>query len=151
MRGRTPRVPMWLGLVAVGVAWAVTYNRSVPQSVTDVVFAVPFALVVIGAARADLEDRRGMLRHRFLVYAGQVSFAFYLVHELVLLNGELVWGDGPAGIGPKVLLTLAVTAVCFLLAMALHEGVEKPAQAAIRAWSRRHSDATGATPTPRSS
>lgn len=137
LHGRMPTIPMRAALAAVAVAWAGTYNRFLPQSVSDVLFALPFALVVIAAANADSRDAPGILRHRSLIYAGQVSFAFYLVHELVLINGNLIWGMGPVTLPLRALLLTAVTGACFMFAMALHEWVEKPAQQAIRGWRRR--------------
>ncbi|MER6047835.1 acyltransferase [Streptomyces sp. BHT-5-2] len=103
---------------------------------------VPLALLTAALAVADAEGRGTFLGGRRMVWLGELSFAFYLVHQPVLAyghtlvsarndRGEVVprtW-DTPAGI--------AVVAGAFVLSMALawllHNGVEKPA---MRRWSR---------------
>ena len=77
--------------------------------------------VIILAAQSDLADRRGPLRTRPLTYAGEVSFAFYLVHQFTLLHLATWLGDGK-----KVALLALVVASFF--AMLLHHVVELPMQ-----------------------
>ncbi|WP_141233870.1 acyltransferase family protein [Geodermatophilus saharensis] len=92
----------------------------VPPPVADVVAAVPFLLVVLHAARRDLDGRRGWLTSRTVVFAGEASFAFYLVHELTVLNlRDLV--PGPVAGRVAVIVVVATTA-----AVVLHLAVERP-------------------------
>ena len=95
-RPRLPFVPcVALLLVVAGIVSVGLGNH--PQSVVDVVLAPLFALVILSAALADLGGRRGILRHRAFIYLGEVSFGFYLVHELVIVN----LGSAPAHRDPR--------------------------------------------------
>ncbi|MFU8849822.1 acyltransferase family protein [Micromonospora sp. SL1-18] len=90
--------------------------------------AVAYLLVITAAADADVHGRRTPWRSRPMIWLGEVSFAFYLVHVLVMktvlrLTGH--WGEGLGGWwGP--LFVLAFLVVNLLLAAALHRWVETP-------------------------
>lgn len=108
------------------------------------IWAVPVAaLVVMTAARSDLAGAGlRVLRNRWLVVAGQVSFAFYLVHELVITNLRDALGVG----APAAVVMLVVSAA---LAVVLHYGVERPAQRQVmRLAAGNHGD--GGNPPARS-
>jgi peptidoglycan/LPS O-acetylase OafA/YrhL len=93
------------------------------------VFLTPAWLVlIIGWVQADLAGRGGPLTWKWLVYAGQVSFAFYLVHELVILNFQHWFHVSTVPLVALMALGSMVAAI------ALHHGVEQPAQ---RLLSRR--------------
>nr|NLI49994.1 acyltransferase [Propionibacterium sp.] len=85
-RGLVPRIPVTLGVGAVALTWLLTTGRWLPQSIADVVYVPAFLLLVLAAATTDLAGRPGLLTSRFLIYAGQVSFGFYLVHEPLCVN-----------------------------------------------------------------
>lgn len=132
LRGWRPRLPLPLAL-ALAAALAVVLTRvKLPQSVVDVVFILPFAVVIVAAAVADIVGRKGLLRLRWLVYAGQVSFGFYLVHELVLLNLSPWVGTADRGLVVNVGRGVGLFTVAVACAVALHEFVEKPAQRQLR-------------------
>lgn len=90
--------------------------------------SVAYILVIPAAARADVQGRWSPWRHRTLIWLGEVSFAFYLVHVLVMmtvlrLTGH--WGVGlPGWSGPLAVLGFLV--VNLVLAAALHRWVETP-------------------------
>ncbi|WBC15067.1 acyltransferase [Micromonospora sp. WMMA1998] len=90
--------------------------------------AVAYLLVITGAARADVRGRWTPWRSRPMVWLGEVSFAFYLVHVLVMvtvlrLTGD--WGTGlPGWRGP--LAVLGFLLLNLALAAALHRWVEVP-------------------------
>ncbi|MCZ7375699.1 acyltransferase family protein [Micromonospora sp. WMMC250] len=90
--------------------------------------AVAYLLVITAAADADVRDRRSPWRSRPLVWLGEVSFAFYLVHVLVMtsvLRWSGDWGTGFTGWrGPAVVL--GFLAVNLVLAGLLHRFVETP-------------------------
>jgi peptidoglycan/LPS O-acetylase OafA/YrhL len=117
--GRRLRVPVWVTLVLLALAGLATRNVSDPAA--EVPIAALAAVALAATASADLSRRPGPLGHRALVYAGQASFAFYVVHELVIVNLRHAGLHGPAG-AAAMLLAAAVAAV------ALHELVERPAQ-----------------------
>ncbi|MGW1430199.1 acyltransferase family protein [Streptomyces sp. NPDC002431] len=88
---------------------------------------VPLAFLVAAAATADREGRTGLLGSRPAVWLGEISYAFYLLHGMLLIWGRQRLGTGnvyglPSGIG-LLLLALVVTV---LAAAALHAFVERP-------------------------
>ncbi|MFJ1751252.1 acyltransferase family protein [Streptomyces sp. NPDC088116] len=92
---------------------------------------VPVALLITAAADADLRGRRTGLRSAVLVRLGEWSFAFYLLHFLVIRYGQRLLGgeqgyarqwDTPAVFG-LALLALVVTLGASAL---LHIFVERP-------------------------
>ncbi|MGC4881012.1 acyltransferase family protein [Micromonospora sp. DT43] len=86
---------------------------------------IPLALLVAAAARADVEGHRSPLRGRVTGWLGDTSFAFYLLHILVLYGAGNM---SPNGFG--IAAALAVMAGAYLvtlgLASLLHIGVERP-------------------------
>ncbi|MGW4736514.1 acyltransferase family protein [Streptomyces shenzhenensis] len=88
-----------------------------------------FALLIPAAAVADLRGLPSLWRRPRLVRLGELSFAFYMVHLLVLRAGTNVLGLSPQF---GVAAGLAVTAVAFALSLGLswvlYEKVERPAQ-----------------------
>ncbi|MEV6799274.1 acyltransferase family protein [Micromonospora rifamycinica] len=107
--------------VWVGAHW-------IPAEMWAALLSVAYILVIPAAARADVQGRWSPWRHRTLVWLGEVSFAFYLVHVLVMmtvlrLTGH--WGVGLSGwSGPLAVLGFLV--VNLALAAALHRWVETP-------------------------
>jgi peptidoglycan/LPS O-acetylase OafA/YrhL len=102
---------------------------------------VPLALLVAAVAAADVAGARSPWRSAWAVRLGELSFAFYLVHQLVLRLLVRVFGTGhppAAGIGIAVLALGLALAGSWLL----HEGVENPA---LRLLLRRRSQ-PGRTP-----
>ena len=95
---------------------------------------VPIVLVIAAAATADIEGRPSLLRTRRAVWLGEISFAFYLLHYVVLTYGREVLGDDlfstPATIG----LLLAEAVVAVWLSWALYGLVERPLT---RRWSQK--------------
>jgi peptidoglycan/LPS O-acetylase OafA/YrhL len=119
------RLPIPVAVVIAGVGLALmaaSWNRF-PAG--DVGAALFFLIVVVLGAQRDIEHPNGWLAHPWLVYAGQVSFAFYLVHELIIINlvplGIRGWALDP--------IALVVSAVA---AVALHHLVERPFERRLR-------------------
>lgn len=77
-----------------------------------------------------------------MVWLGEISFAFYLVHSMVMEYGQRLFGPPPAngeGFGPAwsvpvaVAFLLATFVIAILVAWVLHTQVELRA---MRRWSR---------------
>lgn len=146
-RGWRPKVgPLVAGVFTIGLALLLA-GRSLPQSVVDVAFVPAFAALVLTSAVADIRGVRTIQHRRALTYAGEVSFAFYLVHELVIMNLAAVVGAGGTArwglVWSGVALVLASAG-----AVALHHGVERPAQRAIRRRFIRRPGTAGELPSP---
>lgn len=90
---------------------------------------VGFALLIPAAAVADLHGEPSLWRRRRLVRLGELSFAFYMVHLLVIRAGTVLLGKSPHFGLPTA---LAVTGIAFTVSLGLswvlYEAVERPAR-----------------------
>ncbi|MEU5581769.1 acyltransferase [Streptomyces huasconensis] len=104
---------------------------------------IPLALLIPAAAASDVKGRTSWLNSRPMVWLGDISFAFYCVHYLILIYGHRLFGSdpnifgkpsGPAWNTPGGLLFLAAAlVVSVLVAWALYALVERPV---MRRWGR---------------
>jgi peptidoglycan/LPS O-acetylase OafA/YrhL len=100
----------------------------------DYVMLVPVALLLVVAAGTDLRGRSGILTRPLSVYLGEISFAFYLVHWLViaLVLDMQGWGGQPWGTVRGVEPFAVMFVGSLLAAIALHHVVELPMQRLLR-------------------
>ncbi|MFF8313459.1 acyltransferase family protein [Streptomyces lydicus] len=141
LSGKWIRLPVLpAALLVVAAYWAA---QQVPYLFRlSAVTVLPVALLTAACAVADADGRGTPFSGKVMVWFGELSFAFYLLHNLVLKYGHLLLGhteeEGelvghtwsvPTGIA----LIAAGFAVSLLLAWLLHNGVEKQA---MRRWSR---------------
>jgi peptidoglycan/LPS O-acetylase OafA/YrhL len=105
--------------------------NAVPMYASRVaVTIIPFCLLIYVCAQADVAGGWTGLRHRRLIRLGQWSFAFYLVHQLVLRVLEIHVPaplDGSAG---RLAVALIGYGAATVIAYALFKLVEEP-------WERR--------------
>ncbi|MFD7506318.1 acyltransferase family protein [Streptomyces sp. NPDC059850] len=104
---------------------------------------IPLALLISAAAAADVRGQWTWLSMRPMVWLGEISFAFYLVHSLVLKFGHRAFGaqpnmfgqpSGPAWSTPGgIAFLVGCFGVSIVLAWALYTLVEQPA---MRRWAR---------------
>jgi peptidoglycan/LPS O-acetylase OafA/YrhL len=98
---------------------------------------VAFALLIIGVVSHTLRGGRSWLEHPIMVWLGNVSYAFYLVHATVmyavmnLIGGargsgfsNLVWGAG-------------IFVIALVLSAVIHHWIEAPTERRIRSWKDR--------------
>jgi peptidoglycan/LPS O-acetylase OafA/YrhL len=132
--GWRPRINLPLAAGAVVAIYLVLEELAAPKPLADAVLPLPFCALILAAASADLSGRPGwLLTRRPCVYAGEISFCFYLVHyAVIVLVARHLHGVGAAGVD------LVVSA---LGAALLHHLVEIPAQRLLRG---------GRTPVPAS-
>ncbi len=123
------RLRLPLAALVAGVS-AATTALLLPFPSGDVTLAPSFLVVIVLAAQYDLQGRRGLLTTRAGVYAGEVSYAFYLVHEMVILNLKAVPGLAGAALSVVALVLSCVFAVL------LHHAVERPARRVLLARRR---------------
>lgn len=103
---------------------------------------IPLALLVPAAAEADRRSATTWgLRSKVMVRLGEISFAFYMVHWLVLHYGHRLIGPVETWSTPAALgLWAAGFVVALIAAWLLHEWVEMPA---MRRWSRPRAERPG--------
>ena len=90
---------------------------------------LPLALLIPAAATADAEGRTGFLGGRVMVWTGEVSFAFYMVHIGVIAYGhQLIGGrERTWSVAAGFALMAAFCLVALVLAWVLYRAVEMPA------------------------
>ncbi|MEU2777238.1 acyltransferase [Streptomyces sp. NPDC007162] len=97
-----------------------------------------FAVLIPAAAQADLRGLPSLWRRRRLVRLGELSFAFYMVHLLVLRAGTHLLGVRPRF---DLLTGAAAALVAFTVSLGLswllYEGVEGPARRLLLRFSAR--------------
>ncbi|WP_376778458.1 acyltransferase family protein [Kitasatospora kifunensis] len=101
---------------------------------------VGFAALIAAAAQADLRGEPSPWRGKLSVKLGEISFAFYMVHILVIRTGETLWRSHPKlPWWPGGLLAAGTAfAVSLALAWALHVCVENPGRKLLlRSWGRK--------------
>jgi peptidoglycan/LPS O-acetylase OafA/YrhL len=111
-----------VALLLVSLVVADMVKGSLDIAVVD----VPFLLVILWAANQDLAGLPGWLASPALILAGEVSFAFYLVHDLVIVNLAPLLPHKPLIAVPVMLFVAVVSAVT------LHFLVERPSNRLLR-------------------
>lgn len=138
--GRWIRVPLTVAVpLAIG---GCLLSAWLPDRFGEVAVTVmPLAFVIAAAATADIGRHGTVFGGRTMVRLGEISYALYLVHWLVIAYGPIgrsdpQWGQswGTTATVPEALLQASVTIVVSLvLAWLLYTLVERPA---MRRWSR---------------
>jgi peptidoglycan/LPS O-acetylase OafA/YrhL len=91
-----------------------------------------FAALICAAARADLDGRRTGLGGPWAIRLGHWSFAWYLIHEIVIRAAVFHFGKSASHSGTAVFWAGVVTVSLALAALA-YQWVEHPAER----WLRR--------------
>lgn len=100
--------------------------------------AFALALVIAAGAGADMRAARTLLSGRMMVWLGEISFALYLVHYLVIQYGPIdgVHAAGQAmtaSLSTRLIHILLTVVISVALAAVLYTVVERPA---VRRFSR---------------
>lgn len=103
----------------------------------------PFALLLAAAAQADIKQTPSVMRRPWLVFLGEISFAFYLVHQFVIRFVVKVTGTGISA-GLAIGVFVVSLAVSMLLSWALFRVVEKPMERFIRTYRTKKQRAAAA-------
>lgn len=129
-QGWVPRIRWAPALGLLGFGTILSLSLYAPAQVLVYAAFPGVTAVLLAAVSSDLNDRPGWLTSRALVYFGEVSFCFYLVHAMVIrvvvVDGRTFGGDGSAS--RLAVLAVVALAVSFAAATALHHGVELPMQ-----------------------
>lgn len=131
-------LPVALGLV---VAWhlaLIPWSNAVPDalwyspySASQLLSAPLFAALICAAARADLDGGRTGLGGAWMIRLGHWSFAWYLIHEIVIRAAVFHWGK-PAPGGETLVFWAGVLAASLALAALAYHCVERPAERWLR-------------------
>ncbi|MET8144884.1 acyltransferase [Sphaerisporangium sp. NPDC005288] len=142
------RVPLGVGGSVALTVFAYFVGPHLPLTYPQAAATViPLALLIANGAISDVNRRPSWLRSRVMVWAGEVSFAFYMCHLLVVIFGTM-WLTGgksystPVGLGIVALLfviSLAIAAAMFHL-------VETPIMRRFATSRSRTRHVTAATP-----
>lgn len=143
MLGRWRNIGLaWSGLL-LATSYLVAELPGVPYLFAQrAVCLVPCALVIAAGALADASGRPTLFRRRTMVWLGEVSFAFYLLHFIVLSEVRNMLGARPESGWAAAVCALAECALSVLVSWALFAGVEKPL---VRRWSRAKAPAAATT------
>lgn len=140
--GRRFPVPLWLALV-LAVGGYVAASVVPPAFALVVTTLVPFWVLIGAAAQADLDRSWSPFRRTFLVKLGERSYAFYLIHSLVVVLTFAVavripWAPFQTNALPASLTVVAVAlAASVLAASALYSWVERPLEKRLRSAAPR--------------
>lgn len=139
-RGILPRVRMWFAVTLLIGSYAALAVLSWVMSWGDLEAFIPalvllpgFALLIVAAAQADIRrETSPFLSHPVMIKMGEVSFALYLVHALLI--HAVVSAVEPLGMADWewTLMSFPILVFAVGLAWALHHYVEVPAEALIR-------------------
>jgi peptidoglycan/LPS O-acetylase OafA/YrhL len=122
----------WI-VLGFGVAWFASYFIPAPLGFVAP-FVVPLFLLTGAAAARDVAGLESVVTSRYMLWLGDASFGFYMVHWLVLHYGRLSLGGGPWNTMPATAFLVACWFVSVFFAGLLHKYVELPS---MRRWSRK--------------
>jgi peptidoglycan/LPS O-acetylase OafA/YrhL len=130
-RWQPPRPRIAVPLAIVGyVAGALPDPSDDRMQLGHTIGAVAFALLIASLAAVDARGGRTFLAGPRWQALGRASFAFYLVHLLVIASVSSPWPGGHPFLPWPAATALMVCAFCVALALALvlHHAVELPGQ-----------------------
>ena len=106
---------------------------------------IGFSCLIAAAAVADATGAPSMWRRAWLVRLGELSFAFYMVHFLVIRCASfLLRGHAPLSGRAGLAVAVAVFSVALALSWILYERVELPGRRAIAGRSPRRREPAAA-------
>ncbi|MFG3015214.1 acyltransferase family protein [Streptomyces cinerochromogenes] len=127
LAGRAVPVRVLPAAVLVLAGYALSLRLPFLYGLTSVT-VVPIGLLIAAVAQRDVRGAGSPLAHPVAVRLGEWSFAFYLVHRLLLQHGHRLLGTGRTWPTPTALGLMAIAfALSLLLSWALHVAVERPA------------------------
>lgn len=144
MTGRWRNIGMvWSGVLLVGGYLLAEYTPYLYGQ--SAIFVIPSALLIAAAAIADRDGRFTVFRNRTMTFLGEISFAFYLVHAIVLVYWRQLLGERLFSVPATIALVIAALAISVAVSWVLYRLVERPSTLK---WSvsKRNRGATAARP-----
>ncbi|MFI1863977.1 acyltransferase family protein [Streptomyces jumonjinensis] len=142
MAGRWRDIGMLWSGVLLAASYAVGYFTP-PIYSTRAVCVIPAALLIAAGAIADNEGRFTLFRNRAMVWLGDISFAFYLVHYTVMVGVWKLLGSKSYSVPGAVGLMVLFMAVAILVSWALYALIERPIT---QRWSNPRKKPAGGRP-----
>lgn len=127
-----PQIPLGWGLLAVPLGYAASFGVPVLWQMSAI-YVLPVLLLIVAAAQSARP--LALLASPLAVRLGEISFALYMVHEIVLMVIGRLFGPLSLAPGFAVLLMLGVVAASLALGWVLWRWVETPANAYLRSFS----------------
>lgn len=133
LSGRWIRLGVLPALALTVVAYVVSLHVPFLYSLNAVV-VIPFALLISATAARDVQGSGTAVSGRVWVWLGEVSFAFYLIHQILLsVTQERLDYHEPNSLIEAVGVATLIAAASLLLAWLVYTTVERPV---VRAWAR---------------
>lgn len=130
--GRWPDIPVAPALALMAITYYLAGEVPFIYSLS-LTTVIPIAILITSLAAADVAQRRSWFRHPVMVWLGEVSFGFYMIHLLIMMC-VTSFIDGQRFAAAPAALILAAT---FCLSLAggwlLFAFVERPA---MRRWGK---------------
>ncbi|WP_329060347.1 acyltransferase family protein [Amycolatopsis sp. NBC_01480] len=121
------RLPLWGAWLTAAAGYTVAVFTQGSLYGRVAVMLVPIALLIPAVAQRDIDGRPSLTARRPMVWLGNLAFAFYLLHLMVLEHLAFLFGVDPGWTtsGSVALIALA-GGVAVLSAWLLHNLVEQP-------------------------
>lgn len=123
-RGVFPRIRIPVLVLTWAASWAVAQFVTVPWTYS-LVAVVPNALTLGAIATADLRGVKSILTSRFMVWGGNISYAFFMVQFVVVYWGRTIV-TGQWSFLPALGVWFGFLAATLLAAWLLFKLVEEP-------------------------
>jgi peptidoglycan/LPS O-acetylase OafA/YrhL len=134
LEGRLTGVRFWHAIVALAVAYPLAAHVPYLYSITAVLI-IPVALALLAGAGSDIRGSSSWVRNPAMVWLGDITFAFYMVHYMVLQYlYQVINGGHSASPAERVGSAILLFAVSLVLAWAMYTFVEQPLS---RRWGSR--------------
>ncbi|WP_432536410.1 acyltransferase family protein [Kineococcus arenarius] len=131
--GRWVRIPVLVPALLTVASYVVGLYAPLLLQV-NVVSTAAVALLLPALAVADVKGSGGILRSRGAVFLGEVSFAFYMVHDILLTLARAQLGARTLSLGAGLLVSAVILLASVAFACLLFLLIERPSTTW---WSRR--------------
>ncbi|MFF4378174.1 acyltransferase family protein [Kitasatospora sp. NPDC001547] len=153
--GSWPRIRIVPAALLNLAVFLLLFHLPIPFGIAAL-YPVPAALLIGALATRDLSGRPTVLGTPFMVWLGELSFAFYVIHITVMFAVHAAFAGDLVGYAHSytptafstpvaVAFVVALYALCVALAWVLHKSVEMPA---MRRWSRPAAQRAPKRPNP---
>ncbi|WP_331723727.1 MULTISPECIES: acyltransferase [unclassified Streptomyces] len=144
MRGRWRNIGLIWSTFLVAVSWYVSQNVDMLYAKRSVSI-IPIALLIAAAATKDVKGEFTVFRNRTMVWLGEVSFAFYMCHFLVLQYGRKLLGHDLYSIPQTIGLEIMLTAIAVLFSWMVYAVLERPVYRLFATSRKARAERAGAT------